>query len=83
MLDHGVGQTIYFVGRPERLTGVIQTAAFIAELATLEAYPPKRGAGLSGRRRRRTMQLTVVELTDPAVDEEAGTVSYIARIIDP
>ena len=39
-LDHGLGQTVYFTDRPERIVGVTPTAKFLADFGLSEGDPP-------------------------------------------
>lgn len=81
-LIHGAGQTLYFSDRPERLAGLLETAVFMEELASLASDPPN--AALAFRPSDdKPVQLAVMELTEPAIDPGTGTVTYQARMIDP
>lgn len=80
-LVHGVRQTLYFSDRPERIAGVIDTASFMEELNAIASDPPNAALVFQSSDGA-PLQLAAVELTEPALDE-AGAVTYRARILDP
>lgn len=80
-LAHASGQTLYFSDRPERLAGVVDTASFLDELATLAADPPNAALVFQTEQADPTLHLVVLELMEPR--SETGSIEYLARIIDP
>lgn len=80
-LAHESGQTLYFSDRPERLAGVVDTASFLDELATLAADPPNAALVFQTEQADPTLRLVTVELTAPHAS--AGSIDYLVRIIDP
>lgn len=80
-LAHASGQTLYFSDRPERLAGVVDTASFLDELATLAADPPNAALVFQPDQADPTLKFVAVELMAPRA--ETGSIAYLARIIDP
>jgi len=75
-LEHGLGQTVYFSDRPERVVGAAPTAEFIAGFGFSPESPPN--AALLVEDERGDTIIAVVELTNPAYDVATRTATYDA-----
>ncbi len=78
-LDHGLGQTVYFTDRPERLVGVTPTAQFLADFGLSVGDPPN--AALVVEKEDGTTQIAVVELIDPKYDDATDTATYEVAVL--
>jgi hypothetical protein len=76
-LAHGLGQTIYFSDRPERIAGSNPTAAFLARFPFGADNPPNAALVLEAGPG--DTDVVVVELTAPAYDEATHTAAYEAK----
>jgi hypothetical protein len=78
-LQHGLGQTLYFSDRPERIVGAAPTARFLAGLGFTPHNPPNAAllvdSGDGG------VDIAVVELTNPSYDEASFTATYDATVL--
>jgi hypothetical protein len=74
----GTGQTVYFSDRPDRLAGVVETAAFLAGLGFAPDDPPN--AALVAQTETGE-DILVLELFSPGYDEAVSTVTYDARVL--
>jgi hypothetical protein len=78
-LEHGLGQTIHFSDRPDRIVGTNPTAEFLQGLGFPADNPPnaallvETGAGQS--------DIAVVELFNPSYDPEGPTVTYDLAVL--
>jgi hypothetical protein len=78
-LEQGLGQTIYFSDRPERVVGAVPTAQFLKGLGFLPDNPPnaalvvEAGPGDEG--------IAVLELSNPRYDEATKTATYDAKVL--
>ena len=84
-LQHGLGQTLFFSDRPERIVGTVPTARFLAPRHNLGFTPtnPPNAALVAQRAGSATEQdVYVVELLNPRYDEAAKTVTYDVTILD-
>lgn len=79
-LDHGLGETIYFSDRPERIVGSFPTDKFLDWLGFTPDNPPN-AAILTDNGDGETT-LAVVELFDPVYDADTATASYDLAILD-
>jgi hypothetical protein len=76
-LAHGLGQTVYFSDRPDRVVGAGPTAQFLQGLGFSPANPPnaalvvETGAG--------DTDVAVLELYSPAYDAASRTATYEVR----
>ncbi len=79
-LDQGMGQTIYFSDRPERLVGAVPTPRFLAGLGFLPDNPPN--AALVVETADGQTEIAVVELFTPAYDEATHTATYEVAVLE-
>ncbi|MCC6704298.1 MAG: hypothetical protein IT334_05425 [Thermomicrobiales bacterium] len=79
-LDHGLGETIYFSDRPERIVGSTPTAAFLNGLGFPEDNPPN--AAILTESATGETTLAVVELFDPVYDAETATLTYDVSVLE-
>ena len=73
-LEHGLGQTIYFSDRPNRIVGSMPTPQFLDTLGFTPDNPPNAALVIevpSGE-----TDIAVVELFNPVFDEAGPSVSY-------
>jgi len=79
-LEAGLGQTIYFSDRPERVVGTSPTLEFLAGLGFSEDNPPNAalvvddGAG--------TTNIAVLELLNPTYHEATHTATYEVKTLE-
>jgi len=73
-LDHGLGQTVYFSDRPDRIVGASATDKFLNGLGFTPDNPPN--AALVIESASGTTDLAVVELFTPTFDPSGPTVTY-------
>jgi hypothetical protein len=78
-LDHGLGQTVYFSDRPERVFGAAPTAAFLKGLPFGPDNPPNAALVLEAGPD--DTDVVVLELTAPKYDEATHTATYEAKIL--
>jgi hypothetical protein len=78
-LDHGLGQTLYFSDRPERVVGAAPTPAFLKGLGFSPNNPPN--AALVVEAGPGNEDIAVVELTNPSYDEGTKTATYDAKVL--
>jgi hypothetical protein len=78
--EHGVGQTIYFSDRPERLTGLLSTAELVAQWPFESDSPPNAALAISNAEDESTTVLVGV-LTDPQWDPASATLRYGFRLL--
>ncbi len=78
-LEGGVGQTIYFSDRPNRVVGAVATSEFVTYLLESTADDPANAAlvadGTDGE------MILVVELTSASLDAATGTLTYDALLL--
>ena len=78
-LQHGLGQTLYFSDRPERIVGAAPTAKFLKGLPFSKDNPPNAALvvddGDGG------VNIAVVELTDPTYAAASHTATYDLRVL--
>ena len=79
-LDHGLGETIYFSDRPDRIVGSTPTAAFLDGLGFSDDNPPN--AAILTHNQDGDSTLAVVELFDPVFDEETATLTYDVSLLE-
>jgi hypothetical protein len=79
-LQHGLGQTLYFSDRPERIVGVASTSQFLDGLGFSPDNPPNAalviGSDDGGT------DIAVVELTNPTYDEASSTATYDVSVLE-
>jgi hypothetical protein len=78
-LDHGLGQTVYFSDRPERVFGATPTAQFLQTFPFGENNPPNAALVLEAAPG--DTDVIVMELTNPAYDEATHTATYAAKLL--
>ena len=78
-LAEGLGQTLYFSDRPERIVGSVPTQRFLDGLGFTPANPPNAAlvADVGGG----DEEILVVELLNPRYDEAARTATYDVAIL--
>jgi hypothetical protein len=78
-LDHGLGQTIAFSDRPERMVGATPTAEFLKGLGFLPGNPPN--AALVVEAAPGDEDIAVLELYNPRYDEGSKTATYDVKLL--
>ena len=78
-LEQGLGQTVYFSDRPERVVGAAPTPRFLDGLGFTPANPPN--AALVAESAPGTTEIAVVELFNPAYDAATHTATYEAKVL--
>ncbi len=78
-LEQGLGQTIAFSDRPERVVGAAPTAQFLKGLGFPPDNPPN--AALIVEASPGTEDIAVVELSNPTYDEATHTATYAAKVL--
>jgi hypothetical protein len=73
-LEGGLGQTVFFSDRPERIVGAHPTPTFLAGLGFPEDNPPN--AALVVETEAGQTEIAVVELFNPSYDEATHTATY-------
>jgi hypothetical protein len=79
-LENGLGQTIYFTDRPNRLVGAVPTDKFLDYLGFTPANPPN--AALVVERETGHTDIAVVELFNPAYDTDSRNLTYEITVLD-
>jgi hypothetical protein len=78
-LERGLGQTIYFSDRPERVVGASPTSQFLKGLGFLSDNPPN--AALVVENAFGDTDIAVVELFNPRYDPAGPTLTYEATVL--
>jgi hypothetical protein len=78
-LDHGLGQTVYFTDRPERVVGVTPTAEFLANVGFPAGDPPN--AAIVVEKEDGETEIAVIELIDPKYDQVTHTATYEVSVL--
>ncbi len=78
-LTHGLGQTLSFSNRPERIVGSLETTQFLDRLGFDPANPPN--AALVADREDGDQDVVVLELMNPRYDESSLTATYDVNIL--
>ena len=78
-LTRGLGQTLFFSDRPERIVGTVETPLFLDRLGFDPGNPPN--AALVAEREDGTEDVLVIELTNPRYDESSLTATYDVGIL--
>jgi hypothetical protein len=73
-------QTVFFSDRPSRVVGAVATERFLEELGFEPSDPPN--AALVIQTDDGTSDVIVLELTSPVYDAAAGTMSYVATLLE-
>ncbi len=79
-LEQGLGQTIYFSDRPERVVGASPTPQFLEGLGFPDDNPPN--AALVVETADGQTEIAVVELFSPAYDEATRTATYEVAVLE-
>jgi hypothetical protein len=78
-LEQGLGQTIYFSDRPDRIVGATPTDQFLAGLGFPADNPPN--AALVVEVEPGNTDIAVVELFNPVFDPQSPRVTYDVRVL--
>ncbi len=78
-LEQGLGQTVYFSDRPERIVGATPTADFLKGMPFGPDNPPN--AALVFEATPGDTDVVVLELTEPTYDEATKTATYDATVL--
>jgi hypothetical protein len=78
-LEHGLGQTVFFTDRPERVVGVTPTAEFLANVGFSETDPPN--AAIVVEKTDGDTEIAVIELIDPKYDQATHTATYEVAVL--
>lgn len=78
-LEQGLGQTIFFSDRPDRIVGTTPTAQFLQSLGFQPDNPPN--AALVVDRGEGETDIAVVELLNPSYDEATHTATYDVKVL--
>jgi len=78
-LEQGLGQTIFFSDRPDRIVGAMPTAQFLQTLGFEPDNPPN--AALVVDRGEGETDIAVVELLNPSYDEATHTATYDVKVL--
>jgi hypothetical protein len=78
-LEHGLGQTIYFSDRPERIVGTSPTEEFLKGLGFPKENPPN--AALLFENDKGEEDISVVELFNPTYDTTTNTATYEIQLL--
>lgn len=79
-LSRGLGQTLFFSNRPERIVGAVPTPRFLDALGFSPDNPPN--AALVADLGNGDEEILVVELFNPTYDDASHTATYDVRILD-
>jgi hypothetical protein len=79
-LAHGLGQTLYFSDRPERVVGAAPTPQFLKGLGFSADNPPN--AALVVEASPGDEDIAVLELYNPAYDEASHTATYDVKVLE-
>jgi len=78
-LEQGLGHTVYFSDRPDRIVGAMPTPEFLATLGFPDDNPPN--AALVVETGDGHTELAVIELFDPVYDEATHTATYDVAVL--
>jgi hypothetical protein len=78
-LEQGLGQTIYFSDRPERVVGAVPTRRFLDGLGFPPDNPPN--AALLAEAADGATSIAVIELFSPSYDEATRTATYDVAVL--
>jgi hypothetical protein len=78
-LEQGLGHTVYFSDRPDRIVGSMPTPQFLSELGFSERNPPN--AALVVETDEGQTELVVLQLYSPAYDEPTRTATYDVAVL--
>lgn len=80
ILEQGIGQTLYFSDRPERIVGASPTPDFLRGLGFSDNNPPNAAILLDAGNG--TQEIAVVELFNPRYDEESQAATYDLQVLE-
>ncbi len=78
-LQGAPAQTVFFSDRPERIAGAMSTQKFLETLDFSSDDPPNAALVIGTEE---GADVVILELTQPAYDADAGTLTYITKILD-
>lgn len=78
-LEQGLGQTVFFSDRPERIVGAAPTQRILDGLGFTPANPPN--AALVVEPTPGATEVAVIELFEPRYDETTHTATYDAKVL--
>lgn len=78
-LRKGLGETVFFSDRPQKIAGTMPTPAFLDALGFPPDNPPN--AALIGHRSATHKDIVVVELFDPHYDTSNNTATYDVKLL--
>ncbi len=78
-LSEGLGQTVFFSDRPERIVGTVPTPDFLATLGFDADNPPN--AALVAQTGDGNEEILIVELINPVYDDASRTATYDVRLL--
>jgi hypothetical protein len=78
-LNSGLGETLFFSDRPERIVGTVPTPTFLDALGFTPANPPN--AALVADKADGDQDVLVLELFNPRYDETTRTATYDVHIL--
>lgn len=79
-LRDGLGQTLFFSDRPDRIVGTVPTEGFIEGLGFSPINPPN--AALVADLGNGDEEVLIVELTNPQYDQELRTLTYDVTLLE-
>jgi hypothetical protein len=79
-LESGLGQTIYFSDRPNRIVGAMPTGEFIDTLGFTADNPPNAAILMEGEDG--ATHFAVVELFNPVYDDSAANLTYDVSVLE-
>ena len=78
-LRRGLGETVYFSDRPQKIVGTLPTPKFLDALGFTPDNPPN--AALVGHRDATHKDIVVLELFDPKYDTGTNTATYEVALL--
>ena len=78
-LEHGLGQTVFFSDRPERIVGATPTDAFLTGFGFAPDNPPN--AALLFKNENGEEDISVIELFNPSYDSDSNTATYDIQLL--
>ncbi len=79
VLQGAPAQTVFFSDRPQRIAGAMSTQQFLETLDFSSDDPPNAALVIGTEV---GADVVILELTQPAYDADAGTLTYITKILD-
>lgn len=78
-LRQGLGETVYFSDRPQKIVGTMPTPSFLEGLGFTPDNPPN--AALVGHRSPTQKDVVVLELRNPRYDKSSNTATYDVTLL--